>query len=72
MREGIDKRLYDSIETAIDQANGLVLIKSFEKDNFPPTLFEFGNIRFVTSKNHLYCYPAAMKFCDGILMEMEE
>ena len=51
---------------------GFKIIKSFEKDNFPPTLFEFGNIRFVTSKNHLYFYPAAMKFCDGILMEMEE
>ncbi len=37
LKEGINKRLYDSIETAIEQANGLVLIKSFEKENLYST-----------------------------------
>lgn len=32
LKDGIDKRLNDSIETAINQANGLVIINSFDKE----------------------------------------
>lgn len=38
LKEGIDKRLYDSIETAITQANGLVLVKALEKEYLYSTL----------------------------------
>ena len=38
LKEDIDKRLYDSIETAIEQANGLVLIKAFDKEYLYSTL----------------------------------
>ena len=32
LKEDIDKRLTDSIETALDQANGLVIIKAYDKE----------------------------------------
>lgn len=53
-----------------NRETGFNIICSFVKDSLPMALFEFGNICFVNTKEHLYAYPVSVKTYDGCMMEI--